>query len=191
MNALAPYILSAIIPGGGQLYNRQYLKGLVILGAVLIVSILVPISSVYPYAIAVVYSLADLFYTEEKIAGTKKALIHLLCGILVLLVVIPSIFYYSLVGIKKLNKEVFSSDKTKEEMNQISQALEDYHAYYHAYPESYNRFIGSRPIYSDWAKDNWDNPFRYNAPDSSHFVLTSAGKDEVMDTKDDIIVRNK
>jgi len=184
-------MLSAIIPGLGQLYNKQYLKGLLIFGAVLIFTILVPISSVYPYGIAAVYSLADLFYTEEKITGTKKAVVHLLCGLVVILVVIPSILYFSLVGIKKLNKEVFSSDKTKEEMNQISQALEDYHAYYHAYPESYNRFIGSRPIYSDWAKDNWGNPFKYDAPDSSHFVLTSAGKDEVIDTKDDIIVRNK
>jgi hypothetical protein len=191
MNALAPYMLSAVFPGAGQLYNKQYLKGVLALGVLFTFLILVPIPPEYPYTIAAIWSLADLYYTELKIAGRKKTLIHLLCGLLVLIVVIPSIFYFSLVGIKNINKEVFSSDKTKEEMNLISQALEEYHAYYHAYPESYDRFINSRPIYSDWAKDNWDNPFRYDARDSSHFILTSAGKDEVFDTKDDIIIRNK
>jgi len=193
MKTLIPFILSTLIPGAGQLYTGQYLKGILMLIIPFIIILLFdqfPIG--YAYIISQIVSLVDLYLIEEKREGKQKAFRYLIFGLLIVIVIIPSIFYLFAISMHKGGNYVvnnfYNEDRTKNEMTEISLALEKYYSRYHYYPNDFLDFISSKPIWHEWSTDAWDNNFKYTVLDSSHFILVSSGKDQVFETKDDISI---
>lgn len=102
---------------------------------------------------------------------------------LILVMVVTALAYY-------LGKSYWQGRNTQTEINQISQALEQYRSQSNGYPEKLEILIGNNPLKRDWETDGWGNNYAYEvAPDKQKFSLVSKGKDGMLRTSDDISVK--
>ncbi|MEM6516697.1 MAG: type II secretion system protein GspG [Bacteroidota bacterium] len=77
--------------------------------------------------------------------------------------------------------------KTKTEIKAMNQRLEEWHRHFGYYPSTMEELIGNSPIRQEWKKDAWKRPYKYVLTNErTEFLIISAGKDGVFDTKDDI-----
>jgi len=191
MNNLLPFILSFLIPGLGQIYIKKYKKGIIILSISIIVGLMIPvIPFYYVYIICMIWSLVDIYLTLEKIEGKDKAIRNLIFSLIIVIIIIPSIFYLFILSIKiggeYVKYEFFVLKNTKNEMKEISVELDRYFDYYKKFPSDFRSFVRSKPIWSGWESDSWENDYRYIQKDSIHYLLISSGKDCKFDTDDDL-----
>lgn len=196
MRTLLPLILSALLPGLGQIYLRDFLKGVFMFAIPITFGIIIDlIPFVYLYLLSLIWSLTDLYLITERKETKEKAIKSLIFAILIVIIIIPTLFYLFMVSMKTggnyVASEFLNTDRTKEEMLQIANALDKYNSYYKKYPANFNEFINSKPIWSDWQSDSWKNEYKYiiNA-DSTKYLLISAGKDQIFDTADDLLQEN-
>lgn len=195
MSILFPFICSALIPGLGQLLLKDFFKGLLMLLIPILFGVFIDqISIVYPYCVSVIWSVTDIYLKTEKKEGRAKAIKNLIFSIVVIIVVIPAIFYLFIISTKSGGEMVvdnfFNEGRTKEEMTEITNQLGKYYSYYKKYPADIDEFINSKPIWNNWKTDAWGNRYKYRTSDSTKFILISAGKDKQFDTQDDIIQQN-
>ncbi|WP_188467319.1 type II secretion system protein GspG [Marivirga lumbricoides] len=194
MNILLPFILSSLIPGTGQFYLKRYLLGIAFfLLPFALVFLLPDIPLYYPYLIMIVISVTDVYLRMEKIASRKKALTNLSFSVLIAVVVIPSVFYLFYMSMYRggeyVTTEYLNVEHTENEMIEISFALNKYKVRNKKYPQDFNEFVHSKPIWESWATDSWGNKYRYNLTQEG-FVLTSSGVDGKFNTEDDIVRKN-
>ena len=199
MNTVYPFIISYFLPGFGQLILKNYRKGILIICLWLISIFLIPNFNLPDYLLPivihfvfVVWSLFDLFDNIEKLENRKSATRKLAFSIIVAILLIPTFLYFLFSGLYKSGNlfvnEFLNEDRTKTEMNEISTALGRYKEHYGHFPSNYDSFISSKPIRSGWKSDSWNNPYKYVLTDSVNCQLISAGKDQVFDNEDDIII---
>ena len=83
----------------------------------------------------------------------------------------------------------FKQRNTANKLHEIANALEHYKEEKNIYPISLNDIIGRNPLKREWKNDSWDNSIVYQSS-SNLFQLISKGKDGILHTEDDIIVKN-
>lgn len=195
MKNLLPFILTFLIPGLGHLYLKDYKKGLIILFVTLVGGFFIPIIPyAYIHGVCLIWALVDIYLTLEKIEGRPKIIRSLIFSLVLVWVILPSIiylFFISLnIGKEYVKSEYFNLPNTKYEMKEISLELDRYFGHYKKYPSDFKSFVRSKPIWSSWENDGWENNYRYSQKDSIHYLLISSGKDCKFDTDDDIRIEN-
>ncbi|QCK16565.1 hypothetical protein [Mangrovivirga cuniculi] len=194
MKSIFSFIFSAVVPGLGHVYLKKYAIGCAFFFIPLLCAFILPIPNQYIYLFAVIMSLTDLYFRVEKVSGTKKALVSLLFSLVIVLIIIPVIFYLFFLtaynGSQYVTNKYLNNDHTKDEMMKIEKALVKYIHRNNEYPSDFMNFVNRKPIWKSWAYDSWDNPYRYKVNEDG-FILISAGLDGVFDTKDDIRVTSK
>ena len=201
MNNLLPFIISFFLPGVGQFLLKDFKKGAVIFLSNLISLFLlinfdfldfVPIWG--PHIILMIWALFDVYDKMEERDGKKSATRHFVFSLLIVVVLLPLTLTLFTTGLFKgaeyLTDEYLNEDRTKNEMNEISNELELYKNYYGVYPKNYEVFIAQKPIWGGWKADSWKNPYKYKLLDSLNYKLISAGKDGMYFNNDDIVRSN-
>ena len=196
MKTLLPFIFSIIIPGSGQILLKDYSRGVLMIIISLGPGLIVPIIIFqYLYLGTMIWSLIDIYLKTEKISGRTKATRYLIFSIIIVIIIIPTVFYLTTISFYKgglyVKSEYFDSNNTKEEMVVICDNLDRYYNSTRKYPSDYQKFVCSKPIWDGWKRDSWLNKYRYTQSDSTNFTLTSSGKDGIFDTADDIIMKNE
>lgn len=191
MNLLIPFVLSAIYPGLGQLYTAKYWKGLAFIISPIIAFFLFPLGLIFSYTILIIISLTDLYLSFEKKENKKRVLNNLIFAILIVIIVIPSIFYLFTISMYEgglyVKDEFLSENYTKSEMDDIMKALNKYQSDTDTFPSDYVRFVKTKPIWDSWYSDDWGNSYKY-INEGGDIKLISAGKDATFGTEDDIIL---
>ncbi len=192
MRTLIIFIISIFIPGAGQILSKDYFKGaIMILLAFCTSMVFNQLSPEIPFFIIMIWSLVDLYLKTEKTEGKQKAIKYLIFSIIVVVVLIPAVFYLSIFSFVKggnyLKDEFFNQNNTENEMKEISIELDKYFLFRKAYPIHFSEFVNSKPIWKNWEHDSWGNPYHYTLTDSSSYTLVSAGHDLEIGTEDDII----
>jgi len=189
------FIISMILPGAGHLILKDYKKGIIFLFIQIVGFFVFPIFSYYYFYIpCMIVSVVDLYLKLQKKNGKAKTIRALIFGIIVLVILIPALIMILIttfkVGGQFVTDNYFNEGRTKQEMKEISIALDRYYDKYQRYPADYNKFIRTKPIWSEWEFDSWDNRYRYTQKDSVDYVLQSSGKDKKFDTNDDLKITN-
>ena len=194
MNSLIPFILSAIIPGTGQLYMGRYTSGLLNLLLPILLIFLLPYFALFIYPTFAIISFIEIYQVVSKSEGKKKAMIQLNFGLITVIIIIPTLiflFQLSVInGNQYVRKQYLNEGFTRDEMQEIQEALKWYKNNTDTFPDSFSSFVQSKPIWQGWLNDAWNQNYKYERTDSS-YTLTSAGKDGLFGTEDDIIVYDK
>jgi len=83
-------------------------------------------------------------------------------------------------------KSVFA-EKTKREISEMSDRMENWNKNLEKYPTELNELIGNSPIRQDWKKDAWNREYEFTIIENGNgFLITSAGFDGKFGTEDDI-----
>lgn len=78
-------------------------------------------------------------------------------------------------------------EKTKKEISEITDRMEQWNEKFGQYPTELNELIGNSPIRQSWINDEWNRPYKYSIMDNGNgFLITSAGSDGQFETEDDI-----
>ena len=201
MTPLFLFIICFIIPGVGQLFLKDYKKGIIIIATNIILgfilSFLIQVSFIsfwISQTICVIWAIYNMYDHIEKRDSRKIANKNIFLSTSIMLVIIPSTLILVSKGVFKgityVVDEYVNEDKTKAQMITISNKLEKHRDHYKAYPKNYNEFISKKPIWNHFKTDAWNIPYRYQLTDSVHYTLISAGKDGTFDTEDDLIEGN-
>ncbi len=196
MKTLLPFLFSIVIPGTGQLYLRDYWKGILMILLPLFVGFVVP---VIPFSFlftgAMIWSEIDIYLKTEKAEGKSIAIKNLIFTLVIMIFIIPGIFYLSLVsfsvGGKYAADHFFNQTHTETEMNEIAAQLDKYYHKYKRYPADFESYVRSKPLWSSWLTDSWETKYNYLQTDSVHYTLISAGQDHTFGTADDLIKKDR
>lgn len=83
-------------------------------------------------------------------------------------------------------KSVFPK-KTKKEISEMSDRMENWNKNLGKYPTDLNQLIGNSPLQQHWKKDAWNRAYKFEITDNGNgFLITSAGFDGKFRTEDDI-----
>ncbi len=78
-------------------------------------------------------------------------------------------------------------EKTKTEIAEMSERVENWNDKLGTYPTDMNELIGNSPIRQEWKNDAWDRAYTYTIMENGNgFLITSAGPDGQFGTEDDI-----
>ena len=79
------------------------------------------------------------------------------------------------------------AEKTKKEISEMSERLNNWNEKFGKYPTELNELIGNSPIRQDWKKDAWNRKYKFTLTENGkRFIITSAGSDGKFGTEDDI-----
>ena len=83
-------------------------------------------------------------------------------------------------------KSVFPK-KTKNEISEMSDRIENWNKNLGKYPTELNELIGNSPLRQGWKKDAWNREYEFKITENGQgFLITSAGSDGKFGTEDDI-----
>jgi general secretion pathway protein G len=78
-------------------------------------------------------------------------------------------------------------DKTKKEIAEISERMENWNKKLGKYPTKLNELIGNNPLRQGWKKDAWNREYEFRITENGQgFLITSAGSDGKFHSEDDI-----
>ncbi|RED43409.1 general secretion pathway protein G [Winogradskyella eximia] len=78
-------------------------------------------------------------------------------------------------------------EKTKKEISEMKDRMENWNKNLGQYPTELNELIGNNPLRQDWKKDAWNREYKFMiTKNGKGFLITSAGSDGKFGTKDDI-----
>lgn len=78
-------------------------------------------------------------------------------------------------------------EKTRKEITEMSERMENWHKKFGQYPKSLSELIGNNPIQQNWSKDAWNRAYKFLIIDHGNaFLIISSGADGKFNTKDDI-----
>ena len=78
-------------------------------------------------------------------------------------------------------------EKTKKEITEMSDRMENWKKNLGKYPTELNELIGNSPLRQDWKKDAWNREYELKIIENGYeFLITSAGSDGKFGTEDDI-----
>lgn len=177
-------ILTIIFPGIGHLYFKKNVRGIIF-----ILLSLIP----FVYPIALIIAIIDCIRlnktvpVEDRLSGREATV-----GIAIFFIVVPAAITILVVGFKVTGDYVSGRfiypKSTHQKMQKIESELNKYYSYHHEYPGDLESFLSTKPIWSSWNKDSWKRKFKYEHKDPNTVVLTSAGRDGVFGTEDDITI---
>ena len=115
-------------------------------------------------------------------------------------IISPSIRYAVMIGLvlgfliggfNLLTDNYFKERATIKRLSAISAEIQKIRDNTGHYPETIDEVISNNPLRKNWNMDKWDNEIKYRRGlDGNGFVLISNGRDELYETKDDIIIKN-
>ena len=83
-------------------------------------------------------------------------------------------------------KSVFP-EKTKSELSEMRDRMENWNENLGKYPSELNELIGNSPLRQGWKKDTWNREYEFKITENGNgFLITSAGPDGEFGTEDDI-----
>ena len=78
-------------------------------------------------------------------------------------------------------------EKTKKEISEMSERMENWNEKFGKYPTELKELIGNSPLRQDWKKDAWNREYEFTIIENGkRFLITSAGSDGKFGTEDDI-----
>lgn len=78
-------------------------------------------------------------------------------------------------------------EKTKIEISEMSNRMENWKENLGKYPTELNELIGNSPLRQDWKKDAWNRKYKLMILENGkEFLITSVGSDGKFGTEDDI-----
>ncbi len=78
-------------------------------------------------------------------------------------------------------------EKTKKEISEMSDRMENWNKNLGKYPTELNELIGNSPLRQEWRKDAWNREYKFTITENGKgFLITSAGSDGKFHTEDDI-----
>ncbi len=125
---------------------------------------------------------------KEKKDGIKrpiqKYLLQLSSIIVMAILIIGSLSAFLFFSYQR--KSIFP-EKTKKEISEMSDRMENWNKKIGQYPTKLNELIGNSSIRQGWIKDAWNRPYKYAITENGKgFLITSAGFDGQFGTEDDI-----
>ena len=85
-----------------------------------------------------------------------------------------------------LRTSVFT-EKTKKEISEMSDRMNNWNEKLGKYPSDINELIGNSPVRQGWKKDAWNREYKFTITENGKgFLITSAGSDGKFNTEDDI-----
>lgn len=101
--------------------------------------------------------------------------------ILLLILVVPFGFILGWINDKRL------LNATQEEINAISNSIDNWYETYNSYPGSLEEIISGRPLREEWLNDEWANKYYYQVDTIKNtYLIISAGSDQKFGNEDDI-----
>lgn len=83
-------------------------------------------------------------------------------------------------------KSVFP-EKTKKEISEMSNRMDNWKENLGKYPTELNELIGNSPLRQEWKKDAWNREYEFKIIENGNgYLITSAGSDGKFGTEDDI-----
>ncbi len=127
---------------------------------------------------------------KERRAGAKKSSSgksYLSLKIMIILLLIIGIgLTYIYIRFKGANLP----EKTKTEMQEISNSLNKWRTEYGSFPENLDKLTLGRPMRNQWINDSWNKPYKYAVGDSGNsFIILSAGADGIFNNQDDLKIK--
>lgn len=195
MRTLLPFILSIFLPGAGQIVLKEYGKGALMLFISIGLGLIVPFLPIqYLFTGTMIWSLVDLYFKTEKTEGKAKAVKNLIFSLIVVIILIPAVIYLSIIsfsiGGDYVKDSIFNSKNTDNELTEISKELDNYFHNHKNYPNDFEEFVRTKPIWENWKTDSWGNKYLYQQQDSLNYKLTSSGKDGKFNTEDDLFIES-
>jgi hypothetical protein len=78
-------------------------------------------------------------------------------------------------------------EKTKNEVFEMSDRMENWYEKFAKYPVDLNELIGNNPIRQEWQTDAWNRAYKFEITnDGNGYLIISAGSDGKFGTEDDI-----
>ena len=78
-------------------------------------------------------------------------------------------------------------EKTKKEISEMSDRMNNWNEKFGKYPSDINELIGNSPVRQGWKKDAWNREYKFTITENGKgFLITSAGSDGKFNTEDDI-----
>lgn len=195
MGTLLPFILSIFLPGAGQIVLKDYGKGALMLFLSIGLGLIVPFIPIqYLFIGTMIWSLVDLYLKTEKTEGKAKAAKNLIFSLIVVIILIPAVFYLSIIsfsiGGDYVKDSILYSKHTDSELTEIAKELDNYFYNHKNYPNDFEEFVRTKPIWGHWKTDSWGNKYLYQQHDSLDYKLISSGKDGKFNTEDDLFVES-
>ena len=146
------------------------------------------------YLIILVWSIIDCIQLRKKVKVDPLSRKEAITAIIIFLIVIPFATFILILGsftvIDNISNNYLKPSQTKSEMTRISISVKNYVDKTNEMPKSLLKLIGNNPVKKTWLIDSWQNPYKYEFHGENRFTIISAGKDELFETPDDIIVTN-
>ena len=125
---------------------------------------------------------------KEKEDGTKRPIQKYFLQpssiMVILFLVIGSISAFIFFGYQRTS---IYPDKTKKEIAEMSDRMENWNENHGKYPTELNELIGNSPLRQGWKKDAWNREYDFKITENGKgFLITSAGSDGKFKTEDDI-----
>lgn len=106
--------------------------------------------------------------------------------VLILLIIIPSLFFVRIYLFLNGNSE----KQTLKKLNEVVLLLEHEKQTNGTYPEQLNSIMRNNPLLRDAITDHWNREFEYCRQDSGKsYHIFSKGKDGISETEDDVILK--
>ena len=174
-------ILSIIYPGLGQIYYGKTWRGVI-----MILFTLIP----FAYPVILVWSIVDCVNLRKNHSPDPLTRKEAITAIIVFFVVIPGIMFLLLTAgistVEYVSHNYTKPRTTKKELVEISNSILRYKQQTKTVPQSLIDLIGSRPLRRTWLTDSWDNHYVYVLDSDSTITIISKGKDNMLNTDDDI-----
>ncbi len=107
----------------------------------------------------------------------------------IVIVFLGFMLIYTILYLSTIN--YFKKKYTIRDCTEIIAALESYKKDNKPYPRSLDSLIGNNPIRAEWKKDRWNTSYKYYTTNNDRsYTLTSAGKDKIFNSNDDIIYKS-
>lgn len=127
-------------------------------------------------------------FKKREHKGKKDGWISLIITPSIKLSIITfTLLIFCFLGYKLIFKDSLKKKKTVKEIAAISKTLFKIKSNTGLFPKSLDILIGQNPTRKKWKLDAWNNEYFYEvSKDQKKFIITSCGKDKILNTQDDI-----
>jgi hypothetical protein len=181
---MLPLILSILLPGLGQFYYGKNIRAILML--------LLALTPLYPAAL--VWSVIDVLRLNNRGIEPRFQKKEATWAVVILLVIIPLCLFVSFSAMLSVaswySNNYMRRKATIEEGHKIISAIQSHHSHAGKYPVDTLTIIKGIPVRAGWETDEWGESYVYEiVDDGQDFRLLSKGKDRILGTEDDIVLR--
>ena len=125
---------------------------------------------------------------KEKDDGIKRPIqkIFMQPSMLVFIIILVITCISSFLFFTYQSRSIYP-EKTKNEIFEMSDRMENWYEKFAKYPVDLNELIGNNPIRQEWQTDAWNRAYKFEITnDGKRYLIISAGSDGKFGTEDDI-----